>query len=158
MGGREAKFCLDRNQVRWVLLEGVINRKTKDDDPDKGMNLAVEKIQSIAKTQIERRHKNPLAAPATLAGVLMLGLFGWLATSSWWLGLPGLVVGGAALLWGLARLSGTTERLDAFQIVASGTNPQDWYIVGSHHEVIGFIEGLRSEMEQAKARQAALRN
>src|SRR3972149_11932508 len=77
MSGREAKFCLDRNQVRWVLLEGVINRKTPQDDPDKGMNLPVEKIQSIEKTQIVRRHQNPLAAPATLAGVLFLALSGW---------------------------------------------------------------------------------
>jgi len=147
MSGREAKFCLDRNQVRWVLLEGVINRKTKDDDPDKGMNLAVEKIQSIEKTQIVRRHKNPLAAPATLAGVVFLALSGWIARASWWLGLPGLVVGAIVLLWGLMRLSGTAEKLDAFQIVAAGTNPEDWYIVGSHHEVIGFVEGVRAEME-----------
>ena len=67
MSGREAKFCLDRNQVRWVLLEGVINRKAPQDDPDKGMNLAIEKIQSIESTQVERRHKNSLAVPATLA-------------------------------------------------------------------------------------------
>ena len=66
MGSQEAKFCLDRNQVRWVLLEGVINRKTQQDDPDKGMNLPVGQIQSIEKTSIERRHKNPLAGPAVL--------------------------------------------------------------------------------------------
>ena len=147
MSDREAKFCLDRNQVRWVLLEGVINRKTPQDDPDKGMNLPVEKIQSIEKTQIERRHKNPLATPATVAGVLILALFGWLSTISLWLGVSGLAVGAVVLLWGLRRLGGTTEPLDAFQIVASGTNPEDWYIVGSHLEVQGFIEGLRAELQ-----------
>jgi len=147
MSGREAKFCLDRNQVRWVLIEGVINRKTPQDDPDKGMNLPIERIQSIEKTQIERRHKNSLAAPATVAGIVILALFGWLATISLWVGVPGLAAGAAVLLWGLMRLSGTTERLDAFQIVASGTNPADWYIVGSHHEVIGFINGVQAELE-----------
>jgi hypothetical protein len=147
MSGREAKFCLDRNQVRWVLIEGVINRKTLQDDPDKGLNLSVERIEAIEKTQIERRHKNPLAKPAAITGILLLGLFGWLATISLWVGVPGLAAGAGVLLWGLLRLSGTTEKMDAFQIVAPGINPEDWYIVGSHHEVLGFINGVRAEME-----------
>ena len=147
MSGREAKFCLDRNQVRWVLIGGVINRKTPQDDPDKGINLPIEKIQLIETTQIERRHKNSLAVPATVAAVVILALFGWLSTITLWVGVPGLAAGAALLLWGLKRLSGTTERLDAFQIVASGTNPEEWYIVGSHHEVLGFINGVQAEMK-----------
>ena len=158
MAGREAKFCLDRNQVRWVLLEGVINRKTPQDDPDKGLNLPVAKIQSIQETVIERRHKNPLAAPATLAGVFLLAVSGWIAASSPWLGLPGLVIGALILVWGMKRLSGSVEKLGSYQIVAPGTNPEEWLIIGSHHEVIGFIEGLRKEVEQAQRRQAAMRN
>ncbi|MBI2819454.1 MAG: hypothetical protein HYX73_05700 [Acidobacteria bacterium] len=158
MSGWEAKFCLDRNQVRWVLLEGVINRKTPQDDPDKGMNLAIEKIQSIENTQVERRHENPLARPAMVAGFLILALFGWLSTITLWAGVPGLIIGAIVLGWGLLRLGGTTERLDAFQIVAPGTNPKDWYIVGSHLEVLGFIEGLRKEIQQIQNRQAALKN
>jgi hypothetical protein len=154
MGSREAKFCLDRNQVRWVLLEGVINRKTPQDDPDKGLNLPVEKIQAIEKTQIERRHKNPLARPAMLAGIVIVALSAWLTTSILWLGVPGLILGALMLVWGLVRLSGSTERLDAFQIVASGTKPEDWYIVGSHLEVQGFINGVRAEVE---AKQPAAR-
>jgi hypothetical protein len=146
MSGREAKFCIDRNSVHWVLLEGVINRKTSQDDPDKGLNLPVERITSIEKTQVERRHNNLLAKPATVAGIAILALCGWLATVSLWVGIPGLVVGAVVLLWGLTRLSGTTERMDAFQLVAPGTNPKDWYIVGSHLEVLGFIEGVRAEM------------
>ena len=74
------------------------------------------------------------------------------------MGVPGLVVGAIILLWGLMRLSGTTERIDAFQIVAAGTRREDWYVVGSHHEVIGFVEGVGKEMQQAQARQAALKN
>ncbi|HWP83620.1 MAG TPA: hypothetical protein VNN17_00385 [Terriglobia bacterium] len=158
MPGREAKFCIDRNQVRWVLLEGVINRKTPQDDPDKGLNLPVEQITAIEKTQVKKRHKNPLAKPAAAAGLLLLALFGWLATLSLWLGVPGLVAGLYALIWGLMRLPGTTETLDAYQIVAAGTHPEDWYIVGSHPEVEGFIAGLRRELEHLRNQQAALKH
>jgi hypothetical protein len=154
MSSREAKSCLDRNQVRWVLLEGVINRKTSQDDPDKGLNLPVANIQSIETRQIERRTKNPLAGPATALAIVILAVSGWIATSVFWLGVPGLAIGAIVLIWGLMRLSGSTERLDAFQIVASGTNPEDWYIVGSHLEVQGFINGVRAEVE---AKQSAAR-
>ena len=146
MSGRQAKFCLDRNQVRWVLLDGVINRKTPQDDPDKGLNLPVEQVRSIERTQIERRNKNPLARPATVGGIVILILSVWLSTITVWLGVPGLLVGAFALLWGLKRLGGSSERLDAFQIVAAGTNPEDWYVVGSHLEVLGFIEGVQTEI------------
>jgi hypothetical protein len=158
MAGREAKFCLDRNQVRWVLLEGVINRKTPQDDPDKGMNLPVSKIQRIEETVIERQHKNALAAPASFAGLLVLALSGWIASSSLWLGLPGLILGALVLIWGLRRISGSREKLGSYQIIAAETTPQDWLIVGSHHEVVGFIEGLRAELERARRQQAAARN
>jgi hypothetical protein len=158
MAGREAKFCLDRNQVRWVLLEGVINRKTPQDDPDKGMNLPITKIQSIQETFIERRHNNPLAKPAVFAAILLLAISGWLTTYSLWAGVPGLILGALVLIWGMMRLSGSTEKLTSYQILASGTNPQEWLVVGSHHEVVGFIEGLRNEVEMARWQQAAARN
>src|SRR5262245_53838381 len=148
MPGREAKFCLDRNQVRWVLLEGVINRKTPQDDPDKGQNLPIAQIRRIEEAALEKRHRNPLAMAATLAGLFLLTISGWIASSSFWLGLPGLILGALVLIWGLARISGDVEKLTSYQIVASGTNPREWLIVGSHHEVVGFIEGLRHEMEQ----------
>jgi hypothetical protein len=150
MASHEAKFCLDRNQVRWVLLEGVINRKTPQDDPDKGLNLPVSQIQSIEKTSIERRHKSMVAMPAAIIGLAIVLLSGWLYTLNRWLGAPGLVIGTIVFLWGATRISGTREQLDAFQLVAKGTTPDQWYIVGSHHEVIGFIEGLQKEMEQAR--------
>jgi hypothetical protein len=158
MPGREAKFCTDRNQVRWVLLEGVINRKTQQDDPDKGLNLPVEKIQRIEQTVIERRHKSPVAKPAMLFGIVLLALFGWVATSHLWVGVPGLVIGAIVLFWGLARISGTVEKLDSFQIVVPGMNPQELLVIGSHLEVTGFIEGVRKEVEQAQRQQAASRN
>ena len=158
MPGREAKFCLDRNQVRWVLLEGVINRKTPQDDPDKGLNLPVARIQRIEETSIERRQKNPLASPAMFAGLFLLALSGWITRFSVWAGVPGFIIGAFVFIWGLKRLSGSVEKLGSYQIIAAGTNPQEWLIVGSHHEVIGFIDGLRHEVEQAQRQQAAARN
>lgn len=158
MSGRDAKFCQDRNGVRWVLIEGVINRKTAADDPAGGMNLPVAKIQSLEKTSVERRQKSPLAAPATLAGIVLLALSGWIASAVLWLGLPGLVLGAVVLVWGLQRLSGSVERLDASQIVAPGLVPADWLIVGSHAEVTGFVEGLKKEVAEAQRQQAAARN
>ena len=158
MSGREAKFCLDRNGVRWVLLEGVIHRKGAQDDPMGGKELPVAQIQRIDKTAVERRTRSPLALPATYAGLVLLALFSWMATSFWWLALPGLILGGILMLWGLMRMSGQVERLDAFQIVASGTAPEEWYVVGSHHEVLGFIEGVQAELEQIQGQQAAARN
>jgi hypothetical protein len=158
MSGQEAKFCLDRNQVRWVLIEGVINRKTQQDDPAGGMNLPVEKIQRIEKKVVTRQHKSPLAAPITIAGIVLMALSGLIAVSSLWMGVPGLVVGSILIIWGLMRISPAVERIDAFQIVAPGTTPQEWLVVGSHHEVVGFLEGLERELAKSQRNQAALRN
>src|SRR5688572_33402249 len=151
MAGSEAKFCLDRNKVRWVLLEGVINRKSHQDDPAAGQNLAVSQIQRIEKTTIERKHRSPVALPATYAGLFLLAVFVWVATMLWWVGLPGLVIGAAILLWGLMRLGGQTETIEAFQIGAPGVRAEDWYLVGSHDEVMGFIGGVEKEMEARKS-------
>ena len=144
---REAKFCLDRNKVRWVLLEGVINRKAHDDDPAGGQNLAVSEIQRIEKTVVERKQRSPLALPATYAGLGILALFGWITTLSMWAGIPGLALGAIVLLWGLMRLGGQTERIDAFRIVAPGIRADEWVVVGSHAEVQGFLGGVEKEME-----------
>jgi hypothetical protein len=146
MSSREAKFCLDRNKVRWVLLEGVINRKTPQDDPAAGQNLPVSQIQRIEKTSVERTHRSPLALPATYAGLFLVAVFGWVATLSVWVGVPGLVLGAVALLWGLMRLGGSTEKIEAFRIVAPGVAAEDWVVLGSHHEVVGFISGVEKEM------------
>jgi hypothetical protein len=146
MSSREAKFCLDRNKVRWVLLEGVINRKTQEDDPAGGQNLPVSQIQRIEKTVVEIKRRSPVAMPAVYAGLILAALFGWIAAMSLWVGLPGVVLGAVVLLWGLMRLGGTTEKLDAFQIVAPGIRTEEWRVLGSHHEVLGFIHGVEAEM------------
>jgi hypothetical protein len=155
MSSRQAKFCQDRNKVRWVLLEGVINRKTPQDDPAKGKDLAVAQITGIEKTSIERVQRSPLARPAIYAGLVFLALGGGMAAVAWWWMLPGLILGAVTLFWGLQQSSGQKEVLDAYQIVASGTNPEDWRVIGSHEEVQGFIEGVRSAMQEAQSAKAA---
>jgi hypothetical protein len=155
MNSRQAKFCQDRNKVRWVLLEGVINRKTQQDDPTKGKELPVAQITGIEQTAVERVHRSPVARPAIYGGLALLALFGWMATAYWWWALPGLFLGAATLFWGLKHNSGQKEVLDAYQIVAPGTNPEDWRVIGSHAEVAGFIEGVRLEMEEAQREKTA---
>ena len=45
------------------------------------------------------------------------------------------------------RLGGSVERIEAYQIVASGARSEDCLVVGSHHEVLGFISGVEKEIE-----------
>ncbi len=158
MGSRQAKFCLDHNSVRWVLLEGVITRTTPLEDPAAGNTLPVSQITGIEKTTVERVHRSPLARPGLYAGVALLALFGGLALSNWMLALPGLALGAVFLLWGLTRLPGQREVLDAYQILAPGTHPPEWQLVGSHGEIFGFIEGLRSDMQDIQGEKAAARD
>ena len=158
MSGREAKFCLDRDKVRWVLLEGVINRKTDQDDPTGGENLPFTQLTGVEKTSVTRVRRSPLAWPAIYAGVAMLALFAWIATANWWLALPGILLGVVVLFWGLRRVSGQKEVLDAYQLLAPGTRPEDWLVIGSHLEVLGFVEGVRQEVEANRRAQAAAGN
>ena len=158
MGSRQAKFCLDRNSVRWVLLEGVITRTTQLDDPTAGKTLPVSQITAIEKTTVERVRRSPLARPAVYAGAVLLALFGWLAASTWVLALPGLALGAIVFFWGLVRLPGQREVLAAYQILAPGIHPPEWQLVGSHAEVLGFIDGLRRDMQEIQGEKAAARN
>ena len=157
MGNQQAKFCLDRNSVRWILLEGVITRTTQKDDPTAGQTLQVGRIASIEQRKIERTRRSPLAKPAVYLGLLLLGVFGWLATGNPLAAAPALALGAIVLLWGLLRMRGQKETMDSFQLVVPGTNPQDWVIVGSHNEVLGFIDGVKSDMQELKQGNAATR-
>ena len=154
MGSRPTKFCQDRNGVRWVLLEGIITRKTAQDDPTGGKNLPVDRVTSVEKTVITRVNRSPLAWPAIYlacvflaasAGILSLGVSALFAA-------PTLLIGLYLLFWGLARIKGTTEMLDAYQLIINGGQKvSDWLIVGSHEEVVGFIQGIRDDIGGAKS-------
>jgi len=148
MAYRQAKFCMDLNRVRWTLLEGVITRKKQDDGPAEGQELPIQQVMGIEKITVKRVRRSRLGWPVTLLGVGLLVISGVIATNSWMAAIPGFVVGLAGLLWGAKRIPPKTEDLDAHQIVVTGTNPKDWVVVGSISEVLGFIEGIKIELQE----------
>jgi hypothetical protein len=153
MDSRPSKFCQDRNGVRWVLLEGMITRKTAQDDPTGGKNLPIERVTSVEKTVITRVSRSPLAWPAIyLACVFLAASAGILSLEvSALFAAPTLLIGLYLLFWGLARIKGTTEMLDAYQLIINGGQKlSEWLIVGSHEEVVGFIEGIRDDIGSPK--------
>ena len=145
---QQAKFCLDLNQVRWTLLEGVITRKNKDDSPTEGKQLHIRQVTAVEEVQIKREYRSRLGWPATLLGLGFLALFVWLATISWIAAIPGLLVGLLCFIWGVKRIPARKEELGGFQIVASGTDPQEWRLTGAIPEIRGFIEGVRIELKE----------
>ncbi len=158
MGEWESKFCQDRNKIRWILLEGKITRTAPQDDPTEGNELPVEQITGVETTSVQRKTRSPLAWPAIYLSLVLL------AVTAWLLSMPGaarvvavapLILGCAALLWGLSRVKGNTELIDAYQLVVSGARKPEWLIVGSHEEVTGFIGGLREELKNSAPNAAA---
>lgn len=153
MGNRPSKFCQDRNGVRWVLLEGVITRKTQQDDPTGGKILPVERVTSIEKAVIARVNRSPLAWPAIYIACIFLAVSAWIVSMdvSKLYAAPTVLIALYFLFWGLARIKGKTEMLDAYQLIINGGQKvSDWLIVGSHEEVLGFIQGIRDDMGGAK--------
>lgn len=145
---QQAKFCLDRNQIRWTLLEGVITRKEPQDGPTEGMELPIQRVTAVEEIQVKRVYRSRLGWPTTLFGLGLLALFGWLASVSWIAATPGLLLGLLCFFWGAKRIPATTELMEGFQIVAPGTNPEQWRVVGAIPEVRGFIEGVRAELKE----------
>lgn len=152
MENRQSKFCQDRNGVRWVLIEGMITRKTAQDDPTGGKNLPVERVTSVEKTIVKRVNRSPLAWPAIYMACLLLAITAWIFSLdiSALFAAPTLLAGLWFLFWGLARIKGREEMLDAYQLITNGQKLSDWMIVGSHEEVLGFIDGIRNDMGGAK--------
>ncbi|MBI3894864.1 MAG: hypothetical protein HY313_02930 [Acidobacteria bacterium] len=148
MAYRQAKFCMDLDRVRWTLLEGVITRKKQDDGPLEGQEAPIQRVSGVEKITVKRVHRSPLAWPVTLFGIGLLVLSSIVLTIGWVAAILGSVVGLACLFWGVKRISPKTEVLDAHQIVIPGTNPNDWVVVGSISEVLGFIEGIKIELQE----------
>jgi len=132
--------------VRWSLLHGVITRKTSQDDPTEGRELSVKQVSAIRKTTATTARRLPLAWPIVGIGALLAALAWWVSS------LPIRIVAGLLgvvfLSWGVARLPAQKTVHEAYQIVAPGVNPEDWLVVGSTAEILGFIEGVQSEMRQ----------
>lgn len=156
MGNQQAKFCQDRNGVRWVLLEGVITRKTAEDDPAGGKNLPVGRVTAVEKTSVKRVSRSPLAWPAVYFACVLLAVSAWVLSMevTALAAAPTLLMGAWFLVWGLRRIRGTEETIDAFQLITSGPRHSDWLIVGSHEEVQGFVQGIQSDMGESAAKSA----
>ncbi|OFV97917.1 MAG: hypothetical protein A3F68_01955 [Acidobacteria bacterium RIFCSPLOWO2_12_FULL_54_10] len=153
MASRPSKFCMDLDRNRWTLLDGVITRKTQNDGPMDGKTLSIDQVFGIEKTFVSRSEKSPLALPVVFFGVIVL-LISWLIAMWWWVAaVPGFLIGVICLLWGLKKIFPKTHSVDAYKIIAPNTNPNEWMIVGSISEIMGFVEGVRTELQQ-KEKQA----
>jgi hypothetical protein len=147
MQSREAKYCLDQNHIKWSLVEGVITRKGAQDGPQDGQTLPTSEIKTIEKTHLTLTHRSPMGWPVTLIGLAILGLSLLLISVTWLLAAPGIVFGLLLLVWGVKRIPAQTETIAAFRIVAPVQNPGDWVMVGDVPEVVGFLDGVRADME-----------
>jgi hypothetical protein len=153
--GRESKYCLDENHIKWSLVEGVITRKNKEDGPHDGQTLPVSEIKAIEKTQMHLVRRSALGKPVALIGLAILGLSLLLISVSWLAAAPGFVLGLLALVWGVKRIPAQTETIGAFRMVASVPNPDDWIMAGEVPEVEGFLDGVKAEMAAEAAKQPA---
>ena len=148
MTQRQAKYCLDQNFIRWSLVEGVITRKTAQDGPMDGRELSISQVTRIEKTTFQRTVRSRLAWPVTLSALGLLALSVVLAGIWWPASLPGFGIGLLLLAWGVRRIPPQTETLDAFRLVASVPNPDDWIMVGAVPEVEGFVEGIKADLAE----------
>ena len=144
--GRESKYCLDENHIKWSLVEGVITRKNKEDGPHDGETLPVSQIKAIENTQIKITTRSPLGRPVAIFGLIVLVLSFWIGSMSRLAGAPGLVLGLLALIWGIKRIPAQTRTIGAFRIVAPVPNPDHWIMAGEVPEVQGFIDGVKADM------------
>ena len=151
MAYRQAKYCLDQNFIRWSLVEGVITRKTAADGPTEGQELSLSQIMRIEKTAFQRTVRARLAWPVTVFAAVLLALSVVLAGTWWPASLAGFAVGLLLLSWGVRRIPPQTETLDAFRLVTSVPNPDDWILVGAVPEVEGFVDGIKADLEENKS-------
>jgi hypothetical protein len=138
------KFCIDRDLVRWTLIEGVINRKTNQDDPRGGQNLPVEQVRGIERTTIKRKERKPLGRPLLLIAVLLL-VAAWSSNYMalrFAIGLAGL----ACLYSGAERMRTKVRVEEAFRLVIPGRNTDEWTVVGVTPEIMGFLGAVEAEI------------
>lgn len=138
------KFCIDRNMVRWTLINGVINRKTNQDEPTGGQDVSIEEIRAIERTIVRTSTRNRMGWPLVLFAALLL-VAAWGSASiifRFVMGFAGL----ASVDSGVEKLRRKVTIHDAFRLVIPGRNSQEWTVVGSTPEVLGFIRGVELEL------------
>jgi hypothetical protein len=139
------KFCLDRNLVRWSLLNGIITRKVAADGPQEGRELPVHQVRGIEKTtflKVERSRSGWLTALFGIAVVVL----------AWQIDFAPLrltigVLGFASVYAGSQKIRPRREVHEAFRLVGPNLRPDEWIVVGSTPEVTGFVEAVRLESE-----------
>src|SRR4051812_21178364 len=130
-----AKFCIDRDFVRWTLIEGAINRKTNLDDPGGGQEITTDQVRAIQRTTIKRKERKPLGRPLLLIAVLLL-VIAWSSNYvalRFAIGLAGM----ACLYSGAERMRPKVRVEDAFRLVIPGRNAEEWTVVGVTPEIMG---------------------
>lgn len=146
MACRQGKFAIDQNKVRWTLLEGVITRKNYQDAPMAGKELPVSRVTAVEKVTVVQTQRSRWGVPVTLLAVGLLVL-------SWWLwptpvGILAGLLGLVCFYWGTRRIPSRKVVLDGYQMVAPSVAPEDWLVVGSSVEVLGFVEGVKAELAE----------
>ena len=142
------KFCIDRNLVRWTLLNGMITRKNVDAGPTAWKELPASQVTAIEKVSVKKVDHRPFGWPLVILGAILLAVCS-LAGSH----LLQIVLGGAGLIClykGAKRIPPITTEVEAHQIVAPGVKPEDWLVVGSTAELSGFLDAVRAEQAQQK--------
>ena len=118
-----------------------------------GKTLSVDQVFGIEKTFVSRSEKSSLSLPVVFFGAIVI-LASWLIAMWWWVAaVPGFLIGVICLFWGLKRIFPKRHSVEAYKIIAPNTNPEEWLIVGSISEILGFVEGVRTELQQ-KEKQA----
>ena len=140
------KFCIDKNLARWTLLNGTITRKTLQDPPTGGRELSASQVTAIEKVTVKKVERQRFGWLTIVMGVIILDL-AWFAGYLFVqipLGIAALVL----LYTGAKKLQSRTVEVEAHQIVAPGTKPEDWVVVGSAPELMGFLEAVKAESAQ----------
>ncbi len=137
------KFCIDRNLVRWSLINGVITRKTLNDGPLDGQDLPVQQITGIEKTFVTKVERQPYGRRMMLLGVALVAL-AW-PSPNLWVRIAAGLAGLGLLYWGVERSRVRKSVHEAFQMVVPGRKAEDWLMVGSTSEILGFIDAVQAD-------------
>ncbi len=136
------KFCGDVNKVRWSLIDGTLTRTTTEGGIWNTTELPVQQVMGIEKLTIEESHRSPLGVPVTLFAAALLAIAGLVGS------IPIGVIGVIGLVWGVRMLPKQKVTHEAHRLLGPGLDPEEWVMVGSGADVVGFLDALQSELSQ----------
>ena len=136
------KYCGDVNKVRWSLIDGTVTRTTTEGGIWNTTELPVQQVMGIEKLTIEQSRRAPLGVPVTLFAVALLAIAGWAGSIS------AGVIGLLCLFWGLRLLPKQKTSHEAHRLLGPGLDPEEWTLVGSGADIVGFVAALQTELSQ----------